>query len=111
MDSCQPLNTKRFQKLVIGIISVCFGSGLSAAYSVSDYMHSVKSEFTLLRNTIEFNQKEDQMKILEVKNLLENELSFNSKNIYSVKLFVTKQDAKLQRVSSKVDVLESKHQL
>jgi len=110
MDSKQLIiKNEHFQKLVVGIISVCFGTGLSAAYSISDYMHSVKSEFELLRTTIEFNQKEDHLKILEVKNLLQNELSFNIKQIDSVKLFVTKQESKIQRLSSKVYVLESKH--
>jgi len=110
MDTENPfLETKKFQQLIIFIISVAFGTGLSAAYSIADYMHSVKSEFQDIHTQMKFNHAAIYTKIDHQSALIKQRIDQQEKESELIQKFITKHDYRFYKVEEDLIKLKSKH--
>jgi len=92
MDSDKPfLSNEAFQKLVIFLISVCFGTGLSAAWSISSYMFSVKNEFAEIKREMHFIDKALYIKIEQHTEVFQEKVNHQEKEVQLLYKYIAKQ--------------------
>lgn len=94
------LETPAFQKIIITLISIAFGTGLSAAYSIADYMHGVKSQFLAVELIIEHNHKQLNSKIDANQKLTQLKIEQDRQQIQIIRTFMTKYDDRIRKIEA-----------